>query len=66
MKSIKSKLIIYFSVLILLSSIASGLISLQRASISLTEEAEKALSSLSSEAAKLIANRIETQKNLWK
>jgi methyl-accepting chemotaxis protein len=62
MRSIKTKLIIYFSILILLSSVTTGLISLQRASITLTEEAEEALSSLSLEAAKLIESRIETQK----
>ena len=62
MKSIKAKLIAYFSILILFSSVITGLISSQRASVSLTQEAEKTLSSMSFEIAKLIESRIETQK----
>ncbi len=62
MKSIKVKLILFFSVLILLSSTVLGVISLQRASDSLTKEAEKALISVVAEAAKRTANRLETQK----
>ncbi|HHW00256.1 MAG TPA: methyl-accepting chemotaxis protein [Clostridiaceae bacterium] len=62
MKSIKTKLIVNFSILILLSSSALGLISLLRASTSLRQEAEKALSSISVGASKLIQSRIETQK----
>ncbi len=61
MKSIKSKLIIYFSILILVSSIALGGISLERSSKILTAEAEKSLASLAVEASKLAASRIETQ-----
>lgn len=60
-KSISNKLIIYFSILILLSSIGVGLVSLNRASSSLTKEAEKSLASLSYEAAKTTSSRLETQ-----
>lgn len=62
MKSIKTKLVVYFSILILLSSITLGFISIQRASNSLTKEAEKSLGSLAFEAARLTKSRIETQK----
>jgi len=62
MKSIKTKLLIYFSVLIMLSSIAIGFFSISRASESLTTEAEKALKSLAYETARLAESRIDTQK----
>lgn len=62
MKSIKTRLIVYFSILILLSSTALSIISLQRASNSLRKEAEKSLSSLAIQGSKVIASRIETQK----
>jgi len=62
MKSIKTKLIVYFSILILLSSGITGVISLFRASRSLSQEAEKALRSMSLDASKLVQSRIETQK----
>ncbi|AKL96910.1 methyl-accepting chemotaxis protein McpB [Clostridium aceticum] len=62
MKSIKTRLILYFSILILLSSIALGGISIQRAKISLTEEAEKNLASLAFEAARLTESRVRIQK----
>jgi methyl-accepting chemotaxis protein len=61
MKSIKVKLVAYFSILILLSSFALGLISIQRASSSLKEEAESALSLIAYESARLTESRIETQ-----
>lgn len=61
-KSIKIKMIIYFSILILFSSISLGVISIIRASNSLTTEAEKSLLSLSKEGAKVIQSRIEVQK----
>ncbi len=64
MKSIKTKLLIYFSSVILLSCISLGLISLQRASISLTEAAEQSLSLLVMDAAKLTESRIETQNKI--
>lgn len=62
MKSIKTKLITYFSILILLSSFSVGIVSVYRAGQSLTKEAEKSLESLSFEAARLTNSRIETQK----
>ncbi|NLY55206.1 MAG: methyl-accepting chemotaxis protein [Firmicutes bacterium] len=62
MKSIKSKLIIFFALLILVSSVSVGLFSLGRAKIMLTAEAEKALLALAAESAKLTESRIETQK----
>lgn len=66
MKSIKSKLIVYFSLLILLSSITIGAVSLQRASTALTQEAEKSLAALALEASKLTESRIQTQKETLK
>ncbi len=62
MKSIKAKLIVYFSVIIFLSSIIIGFISILRATESLTNEVEKALGSLAFDAARLTESRIETQK----
>jgi methyl-accepting chemotaxis protein len=51
MNSIKTKLIIYFSVLIIISSVALGYVSSQRASAALVEDAEKALYLLAVDAA---------------
>lgn len=62
MKTIKTKLITYFSILILLSSSIVGLISIIYASNTLTEETEKSLKALASEGAKVTGSRIETQK----
>lgn len=61
MKSIKTKLVISFSLLVLLSSLALGMVSLMRASDALTEEAEKALASLAFEAGRITDSRLETQ-----
>lgn len=61
-KSIKTKMIVCFSILILFSSISIGVISIVRASNSLTVEAEKSLLSLSQEGSKVIQSRIEVQK----
>jgi methyl-accepting chemotaxis protein len=61
MKSIKTKLVIYFSILILLSSITLGIVSLQMSSNSLTNESEKALSLLAFDATKLTESRVATQ-----
>ncbi|MFT9497721.1 methyl-accepting chemotaxis protein [Anaerosolibacter sp.] len=60
--SIKTKIILSFSILILLSSIILSGISLQTASTYLKAEAEKALSSMAIDAAKLTESRIENQK----
>lgn len=62
MKSIKTKLIVYFSLLVLLVSLLLGAISIEMFSKSITEEGEKALVSLSMEDAKLTQSRLETQK----
>ncbi|QUH26359.1 methyl-accepting chemotaxis protein [Serpentinicella alkaliphila] len=61
MKSVKTKLIAYFSIIILLGSMSIGILSLQRASRALTNEAETALKSIAEEGSKLTASRIETQ-----
>lgn len=61
MKSIKTKLIVYFSILILLVSGAFSIISLTTAGDSVTKEAEKALALLAYDGAKLTESRIETR-----
>lgn len=58
---IKERLIIYFSMLILLSSVALGYISMQKSREIITAEAEETLVSLTKEAARLTQSRIETQ-----
>lgn len=62
MKSIKTKLIINFSVLILVSSMILGLTAVIISRNSLTKEAEKSLYSLAHEDSKLTASRVEIQK----
>lgn len=62
MKSIKTKLIVFFTALTLLSSITLGAISIQKASTSLTEQAEKALFSMAVDSSELTESRIEVQK----
>ena len=61
MKSIKTKLIIYFSILILLVSGVITFVALTTAANSLTEEAEGSLSLLAEEGAKLVESRIEAR-----
>jgi len=61
MRSIKTKLISYFSTLILVLSVILGYVSIVRASDSLTAEAEKALTEMVAETAKITESRIETQ-----
>lgn len=61
MKSIRTKLVIYFSILILCSSIILGIISVQQASASVKLEVEKSLALLVSDASKLTQSRVETQ-----
>jgi methyl-accepting chemotaxis protein len=61
MKSIKSALIVYFSIIILVSSLALGYISLTNSRKSLTKVSEQSLLSLAGESAKLTASRLETQ-----
>ncbi|MDF2593117.1 MAG: chemotaxis protein [Clostridia bacterium] len=62
MKSIKARLVIYFSILILVASIALGGIAIERASAAVTDKAEKTLISMAADAGKLTQSRVETQK----
>lgn len=66
MKSIRTKLVVFFVLLSLLSSLSLGIILIRNASNSLTQEAENALFSLAVEGAKLTNSRIETQKQVLK
>jgi methyl-accepting chemotaxis protein len=66
MKSIKTKLIINFAVLILLSSMIISFTALLNSQDSLTKEAEKSLSSLAKEDSKLTTSRLEIQKRTLK
>ncbi len=58
---IKLKLVILFSVLIFISSLVLGFVSVQKSSEVMTQEAEKTLSLLAEDAARLTESRIETQ-----
>ena len=62
MKSIKSKLIIYFFSLILLSSLTIGVISAIMASNTITKEAEESLVTLAVQGATTTESRMETQR----
>jgi len=59
MRSIRTKLIIYFTAVIIISSAALGIISVQRATTALIADAEKALYTMAADAAKLTESRIE-------
>ncbi len=61
MRSIKVKLVVYFSVLILLSSATIGFIAISKGGEILTDEVERSLASLAAEGAKVTDSRIETQ-----
>jgi methyl-accepting chemotaxis protein len=61
MKSIKTKLVVLFSILILVTSLSISVVSLLRASDSLAKEGEKAVSLMAQEGAKLTESRIQTQ-----
>ena len=61
MKSIKTKLILWFSILILISSSAIGIISILLSVNTVTEEAKKSLVSLSKEAANTTYSRMEKE-----
>ena len=61
MKSIKTQLIIYFSVLILLSSLVIGFISINNASKAVIEEVEHGLVAISGESARVTKTRIDQQ-----
>jgi methyl-accepting chemotaxis protein len=60
MKSIKTKLIVSFSILIFSVTLIIGFISIQSGYRSLKKEAEKSLKSLAEEEAKLTQSRMET------
>lgn len=62
MNSIKTKIVTGFIILLVLSSFALGFFALNTAQKALIEEAEKGLTSLVKEAAKITESRIETQK----
>lgn len=62
MKSINTRLVLYFSVIILLASAVLGYIAIDMADKSLTQEAEKALDSMVAETARVTVDRIEIQK----
>lgn len=64
MKSIKTKLVIYFSTLIFLSTLILGITSINRASQIIIDEAEKSLASLSLEAAKYLESEIAVQREV--
>lgn len=61
-KSIKTKLIVSFSLLILLSTVGIGFISIQQASKAISKEAELALIMAAEDAAELTESRINIQK----
>lgn len=63
MKSIKTQLIIYFSVLILLSSLVIGFLSITNSRTAVIQEVERALMAVSEESAKLTEARIQQEKN---
>lgn len=63
-QSIKTKLIIQFTVLILLALISSGIITTNIASNIIIEEAKTTLENLALDAAKLESSRLEAQKKI--
>lgn len=60
--SIKTKLVLYFSALIVLSSITVGFISSSKASDAIINQAENVLAQLALEGTKLVESRIEIEK----
>lgn len=64
MRSIKLKLIIYFIFLILASTVTLGIITFNRTTSIVTEQAENSLALLSKEASRLTESRIETQQKI--
>lgn len=61
-RSIKTKLVLSFSALILISSLTLGIVATQVASNIIIEEAKETMLSLASESAKLERSRLEIQK----
>lgn len=66
LKSIKTKLIISFSILILVASVLLALVSLTNFERTLKIESEKSLTTLAYEDSKLTASRMETEKRTLK
>ncbi|SHE41389.1 methyl-accepting chemotaxis sensory transducer with Cache sensor [Tissierella praeacuta DSM 18095] len=64
MKSIKLKLVVYFSILILLSSIIVGSISVVKSGKTISNEAENALIDMALNGAKIVESRIKTEKRV--
>ena len=65
-KSIKTRLILSFSALVLLSSIILSIISFQVANYIITQEAKQSLTTMSYDAARLEESRLETQRRSLK
>lgn len=61
MRSIKAKIIVYFTILVLVSSVSVGFMVMTKGGEVLTSEAEKSLTSLAIEGAKVTESRVETQ-----
>jgi methyl-accepting chemotaxis protein len=61
-RSIKTKLIVSFSLLILLSTVGIGTLSILKSSDALTKEAGKSLIMAAENSAKLVASKIDTQR----
>jgi len=59
MKSIKTKLIVYFSILILISSVAIGVVSINKAGEVITKETEKTVEASAQDASALIESKME-------
>ena len=64
MKSIKTKLVIYFSALILVASIFVGFISIRNASKAVVEEAETGIKAVADSSARTIDGRVEVQEQV--
>ena len=64
MKSIKTRLVVYFSILILLSSAGIGFASIRRASSALTQQAEESLVLAADEGVRFINASLEGQTNV--
>ena len=62
MKSIKTKMVVYFSILIICSSILMGAMGMVSSIKALSNESEKSLITLSEETARFINSQIEIQK----
>lgn len=60
-KSIRTRLIVYFSILLLIVTVSVGITALNRATTSLKNEAKKALVSLAEEGALITSSRVEAQ-----